>query len=476
MSFHSSVGPSGGAHSPAVRSGTPVQAPPAQPQQTQQQEQKPSLTGVRIKQRKRQVQASAKFEPETFRDALLVHLNSLPPSPSVDQIVAKLVLAGSTLELLKYAEQFFEIYFTGGLLQPGGSYLDTAEEKRTRICVFACNGNGLGVPAEDGSADDQVPKGDQWKKEIRDLVEALKKTIQRYKYLQKPLDETALPGLLAYLPRWSPAYREKMAYATAYFILENQVTGKCLQPLLRDVVVKDDVSIDFITIFFKVFLQSQTIEQLGALLRKSGITDLLAFFPNTKRDRIHLEKHFKAHGLNSVVDYYTKKVNAAVKEEVVARLKEMIAEEESTEDMLEYLKTKQAETKVGDLDMINAIWLAIMDSIDWNAKPDQLDAIVVKHVNAFAGLLEPFCNGAKAEVGLMNTVQVYCYNETRVMKAFPQLVKILYNTDCVSDQAILYWASKGAAPQGKQNFLKVTEPLVKFLQENMDDDDDEDDE
>lgn len=114
-----------------------------------------------------------------FRDALLVHLNSLPPSPSVDQIVAKLVLAGSTLELLKYAEQFFEIYFTGGLLQPGGSYLDTAEEKRTRICVFACNGNGLGVPAEDGSADDQVPKGDQWKKEIRDLVEALKKTIQR---------------------------------------------------------------------------------------------------------------------------------------------------------------------------------------------------------------------------------------------------------------------------------------------------------
>lgn len=142
-----------------------------------------------------------------------------------------------------------------------------------------------------------------------------------------------------------------MAYATAYFILENQVTGKCLQPLLRDVVVKDgnyifnlkqatllisipvDVSIDFITTFFKIFLQSQTIEQLGTLLRKSGITDLLAFFPNTKRDRTHLEKHFKAHGLNSVVDYHTKKVNAAVKEEVVARLKEMIAEEESTEDV-----------------------------------------------------------------------------------------------------------------------------------------------
>jgi hypothetical protein len=124
--------------------------------------------------------ASITCHTTAFRDALLAHLNSLPPAPTVDQIVAKLVLAGSTLELLKYAEQFFEIYFTGGLLQPGGSFLDTAEEKRTRICVFACNGAGIGVQPEDGSvSEDEVPKGDQWKKEIRDLVEALKKTIQR---------------------------------------------------------------------------------------------------------------------------------------------------------------------------------------------------------------------------------------------------------------------------------------------------------
>lgn len=49
--------------------------------------------------------------------------------------------------------------------------------------------------------------------------------------------------------------------------------------------------------------------------------------------------------------------------------------------MLEYLKTRQAETKVGELDMINAIWLAIMDSVDWNSKPELLDSLVVKHVN-----------------------------------------------------------------------------------------------
>lgn len=67
------------------------------------------------------------------------------------------------------------------------------------------------------------------------------------------------------------------------------------------------------------------------------------------------------------------------------------------------------------------------------------------------------------------------------MKAFPQILKVrrnsllqagrrqndvillqvLYNKDCVSDQAIIYWHQKGSKPQGRQHFLKATEGLVK---------------
>ena len=47
------------------------------------------------------------------------------------------------------------------------------------------------------------------------------------------------------------------------------------------------------------------------------------------------------------------------------------------------------------------------------------------------------------------------------MKAFPQVLKVLYNTDCISDQAIIYWHQKGSKPQGRQHFLKSTETLVK---------------
>lgn len=60
---------------------------------------------------------------------------------------------------------------------------------------------------------------------------------------------------------------------------------------------------------------------------------------------------------------------------------------------------------------------------------------------------------------------------TKVMGAFARILKELYAHDVVSDQAVLYWHSKGSKPQARQHFLKSTEPLVKFLQEQEDEDD-----
>jgi hypothetical protein len=47
------------------------------------------------------------------------------------------------------------------------------------------------------------------------------------------------------------------------------------------------------------------------------------------------------------------------------------------------------------------------------------------------------------------------------MYNLPNRMQVLYNKDCVSDQAIIYWYQKGSKPQGRQHFLKVTEALVK---------------
>jgi len=58
-----------------------------------------------------------------FRDQLYKHLETVPEN-DFDSFTTKLVQAGGTLEFLKYADALFEILLVGGLIQPGGSYVD----------------------------------------------------------------------------------------------------------------------------------------------------------------------------------------------------------------------------------------------------------------------------------------------------------------------------------------------------------------
>ncbi|CAD6566550.1 MAG: hypothetical protein TREMPRED_002731 [Tremellales sp. Tagirdzhanova-0007] len=423
-------------------------------QQTAQQDKKPSLTGVRIKQRKRQAQAAAKFEPEGFRDALLLHLSLLPTPPSTEPLVAKLVQAGSTLEYIKYSEQLFELLFVGGLLQPGGSYLD---DKRSPVYILKTDDE---ITVE-GKGETGGEEG--WKDGVKGMVEVLRRVIQRYKYLQKPLEENFLPDLLGYLAKWDPASRTKLAEATALLILDLQCAPRCLQSLSKDHVVKDGVAIAFLTAFMRTYLSKQNVDHLGGTLRRSGLKDILLVFPIQIRDRKHLEAHFKQENLPAISEWYSKIALSEVKEQTIADVARLLNEDETNE------QSQQTEKPAPEAEICDWIWQGFMKSVDWSARPDQIDNSVTLYVTSHAPILEAFCNGAKAEVGLINAVQVYCYTDTRIIKTFPQLVKIFYNADVISDQAIIYWFQKGAKSQGKQHFLKALEPLVRILEEDEED-------
>lgn len=56
--------------------------------------------------------------------------------------------------------------------------------------------------------------------------------------------------------------------------------------------------------------------------------------------------------------------------------------------------------------------------------------------------MQPFSSGARAAFNLINMVQVHCDTDTRVV----HLLKVLYSTDGISEQVIIYWAHKGAKP------------------------------
>ncbi|TBU25147.1 eukaryotic translation initiation factor 5C [Dichomitus squalens] len=413
---------------------------------------KPSLQGVRLKARKRAVKASAKHEPNVFRDQLLKHLENVPPT-DFDAVTNKLVQAGSTLEFLKYADALFEILLVGGLLQPGGQYVED------------------GAPLSPFSllnAKEPVEVAD-----VKQYVEVLNKLIRRYKYLQRPLEESTLPNLLQYLNRLPEAQREKIAVAIGLFLAQGLASASCLQSLTKDHLVKNDLSANVITLVFRAYLSMQSMEHLAGTLKRGGIKDLILFFPPNKRDDKALDEHFRKAGLPQVAEWWTKRQFASLKDEVIKQLKEMLANGNSHGDIVIAIKTKQEEQPLPEAELVSCIWQGLISSIEWSARQDQNEALALREITSFTDILEPFCNGPKTEVALINTVQVYSYEDTRIMKAFPQILKVLYSKDCISDQAIIYWHQKGSKPQGRQHFLQATQSLVKFLQEQESEDEDE---
>lgn len=49
--------------------------------------------------------------------------------------------------------------------------------------------------------------------------------------------------------------------------------------------------------------------------------------------------------------------------------------------LIETLKEKQTELSIPDTDFVTTIWPGIMAMIDWNARPDQLESIVLREVD-----------------------------------------------------------------------------------------------
>ncbi|KAG9125200.1 hypothetical protein FRC07_008598 [Ceratobasidium sp. 392] len=424
-----------------------------------------TIGGVRIKARKGAVKAQAKHEPTVFRDQLYKHLETVPQS-DFDAYTNKLTVAGSTLEYLKYADALFEILIVGGLLQPGGSFVDD------------------GAPTSPFSIAN-VPEPVQVD-EVKKYVEVFNKLIRRYKYLQRPLEESSLPTLLQYIHRWPTAQKDRVAIATGLMVNQGLASASCLQALTKDHLVKDgkspgshlcsDVSLNTITAIFRIVLADQSMDHLSGMLKKGGIKDVLLFFPANKRTANDFYTHFRGANLPQVADWYAKKQSSVLKTELVAQLKEMCESEESTESIIAAIKEHQSRSAIPEAELVQVIWQGLMASVDWSARPDQLEGLALREVSKYAPIIEPFCNGPKTEVALINVVQVYCYEDTRIIKTFPQILKVLYNKDCVSDQAIIYWFQKGAKPQGKQHFLKASEPLVKFLQAQEDESEEEEEE
>jgi len=275
---------------------------------------------------------------------------------------------------------------------------------------------------------------------------------------------------LQYVNRWQPEQRDRFATTIGLLLAQGLTGATCLQSLTKDHLVKNDLAVSVLTTILRAYIVEMSMDHLAAALKKGGIKDLLVFFPPNRRSDAVIDAHFRGAGLPQVADWWTRKQNALIKEEVGKAVKEALEREGQPTDVIAAVRAVVEERPLPGSDLVASLWQGLMAQVDWSARPDQIEGLALREVSRFAPIIEPFSTGPKTEVALINAVQLYCYEDTRIMKAFPQILKVLYNKDCVSDQAIIYWHQKGSKAQGRQHFLKATEGLVKFLQEQEESD------
>ncbi|KAG0464169.1 hypothetical protein HPP92_020238 [Vanilla planifolia] len=407
---------------------------------------KPTLGGTRYKTRKRNI--TAPLDPTAFADAVVqIYLDNAGDL----ELVAKSI-ESSDLNFSRYGDTFFEVIFTGGRTQPGTIKPDEGDR------------HAFSVLASDATREAILP-----------YVIYIQKILRRRPFLIKNL-ENVMRRFLQSLELFEENERKKLAIFAA-LTFSQKLSGlppeTVFQPLLKDNLVAKGIVLSFITDFFKEFLKDANIDDLIALLKRGKMEDnLLDFFPTAKRSAEGFSEHFTKEGLVSLVEYNQKKMFDVKLKEMKAALKTQIEEETDISEVIENLKQQVRDANMPDIEVVRMLWDVLMDSVQWSGKNQQQNSnAALRQVKAWAELLNVFCTSGKLELELIYKIQVQCYEDAKLMKLFPEIIRSLYEQDVLAEDTILLWFRKGSNPKGRQTFVKSLEPFVKWLEEAEEEED-----
>lgn len=401
---------------------------------------KPTLGGTRIKTRKRNI--AAPLDPATFADAVVqVYLDNAGDL----ELIAKSI-ESSDLNFSRYGDTFFEVVFTGGRTQPGTTKPDEGE--RHAYSVIDC----------------------QAKREaILPSVIYIQKILRRRPFLIKNL-ENVMRRFLQSLELFEEDETKKLAIFTA-LAFSQKLSGlppeTVFQPLLKDNLVAKGLVLSFMTDFFKEYLVDNSLDDLIAILKRGKMEDnLLDIFPSAKRSPEGFAEHFTKEGLVTLVQYNEKKLFEVRLKEMKSALTTQIQEETDISEVIETVKARVKEAKLPDIEVVRILWDVIMDAVQWSGKNQQQNAnAALRQVKTWAELLNIFCTNGKLELELLYKVQIQCYEDAKLMKLFPEIVRSLYDQDVLAEDTILHWFRKGTNAKGRQTFVKALEPFVNWLEE-----------
>ncbi|KAK8929020.1 hypothetical protein KSP39_PZI017085 [Platanthera zijinensis] len=402
---------------------------------------KPTLGGTRIKTRKRNI--TAPLDPAAFADAVVqIYLDNAGDL----ELIAKSI-ESSDLNFSRYGDTFFEVIFTGGRTQPGTIKAD--EGDKHSYSVLDCEAT---------------------REAILPSVLYIQKVLRRRPFLIKNL-ENVMRRFLQCLELFTENNEKKKLAIFTALTFSQKLSGlppeTIFQPLLKDNLVDKGLVLPFITDFFKEYLKDSNIDDLIALLKKGKMDDnMLEFFPTAKRSAEGFSDHFMKEGLVSLVEYNQKKIFDVKMKEMKSTLKNKIEEEADISEVIDLMKQQVRDSKMPDIEVIRLLWDVLMDAVQWSGKNQQQNAnAALRQVKTWAELLNAFCTNGKLELELIYKVQIQCYEDAKLMKLFPEIIRSLYEQDVLAEDTILLWFRKGSNPKGRQTFVKSLEPFVKWLDE-----------
>jgi len=411
-------------------------------------EKKPTLTGQRIRSRKRD--EKIKFEPEVFRDELVGKLSELD---TLEKAARFLDTAGSTLDYRRYPEPLFDVLIAGGTLAPGG---DLEGEKHWNLCAFSATTN----------------------EQIKDYALLFQRLVRRYKYLQVAL-ETELCKVLMFLRAFTPSNTEKLAKLLVQLISLGLVSAKPLESLLSDTMTKDGIALKFFVVFAQSWLADMPVKSLATALRRSALdTRIMEFFPATMRTPEKFVSHFtEAGGLEEFLKWHSSQQTSDLKNQLQTDVCEYI-KSDNVAGAIAKAKEMMEAHDMSDVEIIGYIWQAIMEAVEWNKKTDMAADFALRHVKANYKVLAACCKTHNAQVVLLTKIQNYCYENQQFMEIFQKLALLLYKAEVIGEDAVYEWYSRAHSSRGKSVFLDQMKKMVEWLksaeEESSSDEEDDD--
>jgi hypothetical protein len=172
-------------------------------------------------------------------------------------------------------------------------------------------------------------------------------------------------------------------------------------------LVPVDIAVNVLTGILRSYLAETTMDHVAGALKKGGIKDLLTFFPPNRRSDPIIDTHFRGAGLPQVADWWTRKQNAIIKEDITKTIKEAFEREDQPSDVCVHFSSSGGgggcrvsvlmwdnqvvtavrsvveERPLPESELVASLWQGLLAQVDWSARPDQIEGLALREVSVF---------------------------------------------------------------------------------------------